>query len=920
MSALGVRFRVPQIRRALVDRTRLQAELDATREFLPRLILIAAPAGFGKTTLLTQWLTQQAAQAVEDAGTGPDTLVVAWLPLEPDDGDAVQFVTHLADSVHHATGAAGDARAAGTTTQAMLNTDRPASPVDALAALINDIDDLDARLVLALDDYHLAASPDVDETVAFLIDNLPPRATVAITTRSDPALPLARLRSRGELLEIRAGDLRFTTDEADTFLRNVMGLHLDARQVAALGARTEGWAAGLQLAALSAHAYTTPQAVDAFIDDFTGSNRFVLDYLLEEVLNSEDEASRRFLLRTSVLDQLNGPLCSALTDTTDGQTTLEGLESRNVFLTPLDDTRGWYRYHHLFADALRARLQAEQPDTIAPLHDAAATWYASQGMLPDAIHHARSASDPSLVADLVEADVPALRQHRQDRTIIERLDGVDDTQLRTRPLLATCQAWAHLASGNLDQVPSWLAIADQSSARVPQPLAVTVPDAVRHAHDDEVRRVPATIAIYRAALAQAHGDTAGTEVHAARAKDLAGPDDHLILAAAVGFLGLTEWANGNVAQARAMFEETRTHLDAAGNVADALSTAVPVAAITVALGEPDRALQAFLDAIAAAEAHPGAVLASHADLHVGLADLLRERNDLAGAVAHLDAAQSLGDVASLPENRFRPYVVSSDVLAASGDYDAALTALDHAEERYLPGFFPDIQPLAARRARLHIRAQRLDEARAWADRSGVGLDDDPTYQQEYEHLTLVRLHLAEGAPAAAECLGLLDRVHADSQTVGRRGTMIEALMLRAHVYDRLGDARGARDDLAASLRLGLPAGYRRLFLDEGERARRLLGDVLIDRELAPLHEVVAEMVGTSTRPPPVLPLQLAAEPLSARELEVLRLLDSALTGPEIARDLYISLNTFRTHTKRIFLKLDVKTRRAAVARAAALGI
>ena len=908
MSALDVRFRVPQARRALVDRTRLRQRLDAGFEYPPRLLLVAAPAGFGKTTLLTQWLISRA-----DSHSPP---TVAWMPVESSDTDVVRFVTNLATAVEQATGTVG------TLTRTMLSADHPPPALDALAVLVNDLDDVADDLVIALDDYHLAASLDVDEAIGFLLENLPPRATLAMTTRSDPALPLARLRSRGELLEIRATDLRFTTEEADAFLSQVMGLHLHAGQVAALGARTEGWAAGLQLAALSARARAdgTPQAVDAFIDEFTGSNRFVLDYLLEEVLNGEDDATHRFLLQTSVLDRLSGPLCGAVTGKADGQQTLESLESRNLFVVPLDDTRGWYRYHQLFADALRARLLAEHPDAVAPLHHAAAAWYAGQGQLADAVRHASAADDPCLVADLVEADLPTLRKHRQDRTIITRLEAVADDQLRARPLLATCKAWAHLAHSNLDDVVRWLAIAEQASAGRPQQLATAVPNAIRRARDDEVRIVPATIAIYRAALAQAHGDAAGTVVHAARAKHLAGPDDHLVHAAAVGFLGLADWSNGNVRRAREMFEETRSHLDAAGNVADALSTTVPVAAMTVAQGEPDRARQAFLSAIATAQAHTGPVLASHADLHVGLADLLRERNDLSAAAHHLEIAEGLGDMASLPENRFRPYVVSSDLLAATGNFEAALTALDNADERYLPGFFPDLQPLAARRARLLIRAGRLDGARAWADESRVGLGDDVSYRSEYDHLTLVRLRLAEGPSAAAGCVDLLDRLLVAAEDAGRTGSTIETLVIRAHVHGRLGDHQRALKDLAAAVTLGVPAGYRRLFLDEGEPGERLLRRALSDGDLAAIHEAIRELLGTPAGPPPVLPLQLAAEPLSARELEVLHLLGSTLTGPEIARELYISLNTFRTHTKRIFVKLDVKTRRAAVARAAGLGI
>jgi len=335
---------------------------------MPRLVLVSVPAGFGKTTLLTQWLTSK---HVNRPGVPRH---VAWLPLDEGDSDPARFLTHVVSALRATNPDVGaDALA-------LLESDR-ATPTDVLVSLVNDLDTAAEATVLALNDYHVIDAAAVHDAVTFLLDNLPPQVTVAITTRADPPLPLSRLRARGELLELRASDLRFTADEADTFLTQVMGLELEQAQVAALEARTEGWAAGLQLAALSARGRTGGGDVGEFVDAFTGSHRFILDYLLDEVLRSQPDDVRAFLLDTSVLQELTGPLCDAVTGRSDGQRMLDTLERSNLFVVPLDDQRQWFRYHHLFGDALQAQLTSSDPDRPAGLHRSAARWYAERAGL-----------------------------------------------------------------------------------------------------------------------------------------------------------------------------------------------------------------------------------------------------------------------------------------------------------------------------------------------------------------------------------------------------------------------------------------------------------------------------------------------------------------------------------------------------------
>jgi LuxR family transcriptional regulator, maltose regulon positive regulatory protein len=384
--------RVPAPRRRLMPRDRLTDRLVLPETARPRLLLVSAPAGFGKTTLMSQWLSAEEARGNR----------VIWLSLEPADSDLHRFLTRLLSALE----ARIDGFGAGL--RALLDTTQTPSVEAVVGDVVTELDELEEPTVIALDDYHVIDASAVHEAVTFLVENLPPRSMLAIATRADPALPVARLRSRGELMELRADDLRFTTDEAGTFLHDVMGLELEREQVAVLDARTEGWAAGLQLAALSLRGHDDPER---FVEAFAGSHRFVLDYLVEEVLAGQPAEVRQFLLDTSVLSRLNGDLCDALTGHTNGRQLLEELERANVFVVPLDEHRRWYRYHHLFADALRARLVSEQPDRVPSLHQAASRWFAGTGDLEAAITHALAA-DPDAAADLVELAIPGLRKRR----------------------------------------------------------------------------------------------------------------------------------------------------------------------------------------------------------------------------------------------------------------------------------------------------------------------------------------------------------------------------------------------------------------------------------------------------------------------------------------------------------------------------
>ena len=905
---LETKLYVPRSRRDLVPRPRLSERLD--RGTASKLTLVSAPAGFGKTTLLTEWL---AAGPAAPAGER----LAAWLSLDRADNDPASFWTYVIAALR--TVASG----VGASALAFLQAPRPPPIETVLTALLNDLGATAAEIVLVLDDYQVIDAPEVQDAMAFLLDHLPPWLHVVIASRADPALPLARWRARGELVEIRAAELRFTPDEAASYLNEMMGLQLTAQDVAALEGRTEGWIAALQLAALSMQGRDD---VAGFIAGFAGDDRYVVDYLAEEVLQRQPEHVQHFLLQTSILGRLSGPLCDAVTGQGGGKAMLEALDRGNLFLVPLDDRRRWYRYHHLFADVLQARLLDEQPGHVPDLHRRASAWYQQNGEQSAAIGHALAAEDFGRAADLVERAIPAMRRTRQEATVHGWLKALPDEVVRVRPMLSFAVAGALLTGGEPEEVEVRLRDAGRwlEEAAATGEGSLAPPGEMVVADEEEYRRLPGAIELYRSALALVRGDVPGTVRHARRTLDLALTEDHGVRAGAAGFLGLAFWTSGDLEAAHPAWAQCAAGLRRSGQIADIFGCAIAMADIRLVQGRLGEAMRTYDQALQRASEQDGPVLRGTADMYVGMSEVHRERGDLQAATQQLLRSQELGEYNGLPQNPYRWRVAMARIRQAEGDLGGALDLLNEAERLYVGDFFPNVRPVPALKARVWIAQGRLGEALGWAHEQGLSADDDLSYLREFEHITLARMLLARsrGEPVH-QVTRLLERLLLAAEEGGRTGHVIEILVLQALALQASGHIPAALTCLERALTLAEPEGYVRVFAAEGPPMASLLRAAAKLRTARNYVRRLLAAVGETGQHSPFrqAPVKQALiDPLSERELEVLRLLGTELDGPAIARELMVSLSTVRTHTKHIYAKLAVTNRRAAVRRAAELDL
>jgi LuxR family maltose regulon positive regulatory protein len=696
------------------------------------------------------------------------------------------------------------------------------------------------------------------------------------------------------------------------------------------------------------------QDVSGFIQAFAGDHQYIVDYLVEEVLQRQPEPVRSFLLQTAILERLNGPLCEAVTGQPGGQARLEALQRGNFFLTPLDDRRHWYRYHHLFADVLRMHLLTEQPDQVPALHRRASEWHEQNGSAADAIRHALAGQDFERAAGLVELAVPAMLRNRQEAALLGWLQALPDELFLYRPVLSSGYASALLVSGQLAEVDArlreaeyWLdTTTDIGEKSEPSP-AKTDPAKSRRSFgqpdrrmivvdDDEFRRLPGAVAVSRAGLALSVGNIPETVKYARRALNLAPEDDHLGRGSAAVLLALASWSSGDLETAHRMYAGGMASVQKAGHISSVIGCALALADIGIAQGRLREAMSTYEWGLQLATEHGTPALRGAADMLVGIGELEREHNDLSAAAQQLLRTKQLGELAGLPQNPYRWRVAMARIRQIEGDLDGALNLLDEAEVLYTGDFSPNVRPVAAFKTRMWVAQGRLGEALRWAREQGLSSDDHLSYLREFEHITLARVLLAHSinnpTDPISDAIGLLDRLLKAAQEGGRLGSVIEILVLQALAQQASGDRLAALLPLERALRLAEPEGYVRMFLDEGPRMAQVLREaaahgIMPDYTGSLLAGFEVEQhgsIGAAPRPslqgrsiPVSQPL---IEPLSQRELEVLRLFKTELSGPEIAHELMIALSTVRTHTESIYSKLNVKNRRAAVKQAAELGL
>ncbi len=911
---LATKLYLPPRRSAAVSRPRLIDRLN--QGLRGKLTLISAPAGSGKSTLISEW----AATSSNSGAQSPASTRIAWLALDEGDADPVRFLAYLVAAVQTVDVTLGiDALA-------LLQSPRPPPVESLLTMLLNDLALLTERLILVLDDYHVIEAPPVDQALSYLLDHLPSQVHLVIITREDPNLHLARLRGRGQLNEVRAADLRFTAPEAARFLNQAMGLALSADEIEALLERTEGWAVGLQLAALALQGAIVAEGPDVsarFIASFTGSHHFVMDYLVEEVLQQQPAQLQAFLLETAILQRLTGPLCDALTGQDTGQETLERLERTNLFIISLDDERRWYRYHHLFAELLRQRSNQARRDELPALHQRASVWYEQHAIFDEAIEHALLARDFARAAAQIERVAESLWAGGIDSRLRRWLEALPADLRDASPHLCIFHAWYLLAAGQQEAAEEAIRVAEAG-------LRAAGPDAIDPG--GAMAEVPAVrdrlssrgkVAVLHAFAAFYRGDGSGIIHHARQAladlpdNSLAwrGPATHL-LGDGYDFNGEMEKAHA----ARTVAIETNGGADQLQNIIANLKLAITLRHMGRLPEVVTRCQQQNDIAHASGMAHSvvgGWLLAIWGEA-------LAERNQLAEALEKarqgVELTERGGDVAMLGWS----YLCLIRVLFSHGEIaeaDAIVRKIEFlAHEAFVPPWIVTLN--RAWQVRLWLAQGEVETAAAWAAAHRLDPCATPVYHHEIENMTLARVMLAQGK--AAQAMALIQRQCEAAQASGRKARVIEMLVILALAREAEDDRRGAIAALRQALTRAEPGGFMQIFVDEGPPLATLLR-AAGTRGVQPAYVrrlLAASTNGTpaqSVSPPRRSQTELV-EPLSQRELEVLELVAQGLSNREISERLYLSLNTIKGHNRNIFGKLAVRRRTEAIARARELGL
>ncbi len=900
----------PYTRPGLVSRPRLQEQI--AQGLSGPLTLITAPAGFGKTTLVASCV----------AGCG---MPIAWLSLDKDDNQAGRFLKYLVAALQEAEQTIGSEAA-----QLVMAT-QPAPSEAVLTSLINDLDTADGEIALVLDDYQFISSQAVHEEVAFLLEHCPKIFHLVIASRSDPPLGLARLRARGQMVELRAADLRFTASEAAEYLNEVMGLHLDAGSVALLEERTEGWIAGLQMAALSMR---DRKDVIGFIEGFSGTNRYILDYLLEEVLASQSPEIQHFLLHTSILERLTAPLCDAITEfrewkagsrdesllsPLDSRSILEYLERANLFLVPLDDERMWYRYHHLFADLLRSQLQKSLgAQGVALLHLRAAEWYEQNGLTLEAIHHASMASDFDRVERLIEQNYFELMNRGEMSSIRFWTKKLSKELVYSRPRLCIYEAMSRSWFGELDEADLLLKEAEK---RIRSQLS-----------DPDMQSMLGFLIYVQSRVAAMHGDMRRAIALNLTARENTLAED-LGMQLTIGItLGMEYFLDGDFNNASKTLEEVIVSGYTFNDITDGVAAYGILARLYAIQGQLHKSYEQFQKAAQWLHEASGSHLGSTSIIEVGITDVLYQWNDLEAALAHLKQGLDLIPSWGKADDMALACTTLSRILLAQGNRVAAGEAIEKAIQLiHTCGVFSEAQStVETAQVKFWLEQGDWQAATRWAasfeDKEASDSDDPFRFKVELAQITRARVFVVQNK--LDDAIGLLAHLEETARSYGRMGRLLEIMILKALVMQRVGDTAQADIALTNSLALAEPEGYLRIFLDEGQSMQMLLAQWLAHANAGPLRDYAIHLLSQFDVESHTIPVAHGkaspagdlVDPLSQRELEVLHLMALGRTNQEIARQLIVSEGTVKAHTASIYRKLDVANRTEAVARARQLGI
>ncbi len=883
---LQTKLYIPHSQPNLISRPRLIKHLE---DGLSRkLTLVSSPAGFGKTTLLSEWI-HKCGQPV------------AWITLDQGDNDPSRFLKYFITAALQK----NEAEIGEEIFSALQSSQPPKSDI-LLTGLLNEITEMTQPIVIVLDDYHVITEPTIQEMLTFILENQPPQMHLVISSRADPPWPLARLRVRGELAEIRTRDLRFTTDEAATFLNNVMGLKLSPQEVASLEGLTEGWIAGLQMAALSMRGR---KDVSGFIESFSGTHRFILDYLVEEVLDQQSLTIQEFLLKTSILESLSGPLCDAVADREDSQIILTQLEQANLFLIPLDDERCWYRYHHLFADLLRIRLEHTQPEHTPTLHRRASEWFEQNGLIAEAVNHSLVANDFERVVRLFAGNTLAMIYHGESRTLVSWLEALPDEVVRSQPWFSIAHAWTLAYAGEFDVIETLLKETEKVLVGFDELVLSEV----------EYQRIIGHIAIIRSYIAARRGDSSRAAKQACKALQHLPADDLMERGYILTLLGAVLRTSGDFNAATEASTKAIAISQATGDSQLSAVVLCDQAALHYSQGQLHKAAAICRDAEQISDKYAGQSgrpLPVMGYAYIRLSAVLREWNDLETATGYAREGLELCKQWGQADFLVYSYIEVAKVLQAIGDMDGALDAIQTGKRiasnvSPWPGFH-----VATQQARLWLVKGKLEDVTRWVQVSGLRNDDSLSFQYLFRYIVLARVLIAQGV--FDEAAGLLSRLLEVAETARAMGCMIEILILQALALQAQGKIDQALTSLERALVFAEPEGYVRTFIDEGSSMGKLLQQTTAPGVAVGYVGKLLTALKKETKSKRQLGEGFSAsivEPLSERELEVLRLLQTHLSSTGIAEELTISANTVRTHIKNIYSKLNVHNRQDALQRA-----